>query len=204
MITALPARIILCAALLSTVPAGAIEAQTRRLQIEIEPIIILNCVEQIEYTLDTAQVLAAGRPEGQSADTVRTYGGAAQRIEARFAADTILNKADSSAIDIVINDACSLRGLGRGEGFVVDVKAANEGVLINPAANGALAIREARGKPDYAGHFASRFTIPQNRIRLDRAINLDVALRVDIQYANGSGRYSSPVDGVFSIEVSAP
>lgn len=179
-------------------------AETRRLQFEIEPIIILNCIEQVDYTLDTTQLLSASAAPTQSFTSVGSSPGSVRQIEARFSADSVLNAANNSIVEIVIEDACSVRGLSRGEGFLIDVKAADQGLLVNPGADGVLAIKGARGKPSYAGHFAEQFSIPQNRIRLDRAIDLDVQLRVDLRYARGSGRYSSPVDGVFSIEVSAP
>ena len=183
--------------------AGPANAETRILQIEIEPIIILNCVEQVDYTLDTAQLLADG-PAVKSFTSVGSSAPAARHIEAKFAADSVLNDVGSSAVEIIVENACSVRGLGRGEGFLIDVKAADQGLLVNPNADGVLAVSGARARPDYGSTFANQFTIPQSRIRLDRAINLDVQLRVDLRYAKGSGRYSSPVDGVFSIEVSAP
>ena len=182
----------------------AASAETRRLEIEIEPIIILNCIEQVDYTLDTAQLLSASTAPAPIFTSVGSSPRSVKQIEARFSADSILNAANSSTVEIVIEEACSVRGLSRGEGFLIDVKAADQGLLVNPGADGALAINGARAKPSYGGHFASQFAIPQSRIRLDRAIDLDVELRVDLRFANGSGRYSSPVDGVFSIEVSAP
>ena len=179
-------------------------AETRRLEFEIEPIIILNCVEKVNYTINTYQLLSAGNNNLQSARVTGASNRSVRKIDARFSADTVLNATDSAIVELDIKDACSVRGLGRGEGFLVDVKAVDQGLLINPNANGVLKVNDARGKPHYSGHYANQFSIPQDRIRLDREINLDVQLRVDMRLANGSGRYSSPVDGVFSIEVSAP
>lgn len=165
---------------------------------------MLNCVEQVNYTIDTADLLFAGqssipkfRASGRAARTAR-------KIEARFSADDLLNQSDETLVEIDIEDACSLRGLGRGEGFLVTVRPADQGSLVNTEKDGLLAVRDARGRTQYGGAFSNRFAIPQSRIRLDTPIRLDVQLRVDLRYATGSGRYSSPVDGVFSIEVSAP
>ncbi len=183
---------------------GIADAETRRLEFEIEPIIILNCVEQINYTIDTDQLLSAASNSAQSARVTSTSNRSVKKIEARFSADTVLNASNDAIIELNINDACSVRGLGRGEGFLVDVEAVDQGLLVNPNADGVLTVKDARGKPHYSGHYANQFSIPQDRIRLDRDIRLDVQLRVDMRLASGSGRYSSPVDGVFSIEVSAP
>jgi len=197
-------RLAISIAALSLSFAQSVTAETRRLQFEIEPIIILNCIEQIDYTLDTAQLLSASAAPANAPLSIGASARSARQIEARFSADSALNSASGSSVEIVIDDACSVRGLSRGEGFLIDVKAADQGLLVNPIADGVLAINSARGKPSFGAHFASQFSIPQSRIRLDRAISLDVQLRIDLRYANGSGRYSSPVDGVFSIEVSAP
>lgn len=179
-------------------------AETRRLEFEIEPIIILNCVEQINYTINTDQLLSTGNNSLQSVRVAGASNGSARKINARFSADTELNATDSAIVELDIKDACSVRGLGRGEGFLVDVKAVDQGLLVNPNASGVLKVNAARGKPHYSNRYANQFSIPQDRIRLDRAIKLDIQLRVDMRLASGSGRYSSPVDGVFSIEVSAP
>lgn len=178
--------------------------ETRRLQFEIEPIIILKCVEQVDYTLDTATLLSAGDSIPIFGGRARTTGGSARKIEANFGATSVLNDAEGTVVDIIVEDACSVRGLGQGEGFLVDVQAVSEGRLTNANAGGVLKVKGAEGKPSYASRFARRFSIPQNRIRLDTPIRMDVRVSVDLQYASGSGRYASPVDGVFSIEVSAP
>ncbi len=179
-------------------------SETRRLQFEIEPIIILKCVEQVDYTLDTGTLLAAGSGSAIGGQQAQTTGNSAQKIEANFGANSVLEESNSAIVEIVVEDACSVRGLGRGEGFLVDVNAANDGILTNTNAGGVLTVRGARGKPGYASGFSRRFSIPQNRIRLDTPIQLDVQVSVDLQFANGSGLYASPIDGVFSIEVSAP
>ena len=183
---------------------GRAGGETRQLQFEIEPIIILKCVEQVDYTLDTATLLSVGDGTAAFGWQSRTTGGTARRIEANFGANSVLDNNDGAIVEIVVEDACSVRGLGRGEGFLVDVSAANEGRLTNSNAGGILTVKGARGKPSYASRFTNRFSIPQSRIRLDSPIRMDVQVSVDLQFANGSGRYASPVDGVFSIEVSAP
>jgi len=179
-------------------------SETRRVQFEIEPIIILKCVEQVDYTLDTSTLLSASSARSILGQQARTTSNAPQRIEANFDANSLLEANNSAIVDIVVDNACSVRGLGRGEGFLVDVSAANEGVLSNVNAGGVLTVKGAQGKPSYAGNFSRRFSIPQSRISLDREIQIDVQVSVDLQFANGSGLYASPVDGVFSIEVSAP
>ena len=189
---------------LSIFTFGIADAETRRLEFEIEPIIILNCVEKINYTIDTDQLLSAANSRAQSARVTGASNRSTKKINARFSADTVLNETNSAIVELDINNACSVRGLGRGEGFLVDVTAVDQGLLVNPNADGILKVNDARGKPHYSGHYANQFSIPQDRIRLDREIKLDVQLRVDMRLASGSGRYSSPVDGVFSIEVSAP
>lgn len=189
-------------ALLSVSSAAA--GEMRRLEIEIEPIIILNCVEQVNYTLNTTALLAAGRSGLPSISAPASSAATPRIIEARLSADAIADGRDETLVEINVDEACSLRGLGRGEGFLVDVRAASNATLINENGNGALAVRDARGRTSYGGAYAGRFSIPQSRIRLDRPIQLDVQLRVDMNFAVASGRYSSPVDGVFSIEVSAP
>ena len=179
-------------------------SETRRLLFEIEPIIILKCVEQVDYTLDTTALLTAANSGSSARRQARTTTNSSQQIEANFAANTVLKDTNSAIVDIVVEEACSVRGLGRGEGFLVDVEAVNEGQLTNFNAGGVLTVKGAQGKPSYARGFSRRFSIPQSRIRLDTPINIDVRVSVDLQFANGSGRYASPVDGVFSIEVSAP
>lgn len=183
---------------------GGVGGETRRLEFEIEPIIILKCVEQVDYTLDTATLLSAGNSTPIFGGQARTTAGSARRIEANFGADSALNDSEGAIVDIVVEDACSVRGLGQGEGFLVDVSAVNNGQLTNSNAGGVLTVKGAQGKPSYASRFSRRFSIPQNRISLDTPIRMDVRVSVDLQFANGSGRYASPVDGVFSIEVSAP
>jgi len=182
----------------------AAAGETRRLEIEIEPIIILKCIEQVDYTLNTTALLAAGRSGLQSINTPSSTASGPRIIEASLSANAIAEDSDETLVEINVDEACSLRGLGRGEGFLVDVKAASNGTLVNENGNGALAVRDARGRTSYGGTYAGRFSIPQGQIRLDRPIQLDVQVRVDMTYAVASGRYSSPVDGVFSIEVSAP
>jgi len=186
--------------------SGIVEAggETRRLEFEIEPIIILKCVEQVDYTVDTATLLAAGNSTSIQGRQARTTADTTQRIQANFGAASVLNDADGVLVDITIEDACSVRGLGQGEGFLVEIDAVNDGRLTNTSAGGVLTVRGARGKPSYASRYTRRFAIPQSRIRLDKPIRIDVQVDVDLQFANGSGRYASPVDGVFSIEVSAP
>jgi len=200
---ALSNRVLLAAALL-LFTLGSANAETRRLEIEIEPIIILNCIEQVDYTIDTATLLAASGGNEPSGNSVLTSSKGTQKIEARFAADSLLNESEGAVVEVIIENACSVRGLGRGEGFQVDVSAADQGRLVNTTGGGLLSVRDARGKPGYASRFTRSFSIPQNRIRLDTQISLDVLVRVDLQFANSSGRYSSPVDGVFSINVAAP
>ena len=200
---AVPMRVALASIFILT-GVGSAGGETRRLQFEIEPIIILKCLEQVDYTLDTATLLAAGQGIPSFGAHARTTGGTAHKIEANFNAASVLNDSEGTIVDIVVEDACSVRGLGRGEGFLVDVEAVSEGRLTNSRAGGVLRVTGAEGKPSYASRFTQRFSIPQNRISLDTPIRLDVRVSVDLQFANGSGRYASPVDGVFSIEVSAP
>jgi hypothetical protein len=177
--------------------------ETRRLEIEIEPIIMLSCVDTVNYTIDTTTLLSLGRRVSSAARTTATSD-AARKIEASLSMTDLLGEDDDSLITIDVNDACSLRGLGRGEGFLVTVSAADDGTLVNAEGTGVLSVKDARARPGYGGGYAQRFAIPQSRIRLDTPIDLDVQLRVDMRLANGSGQYSSKVDGVFSIEVSAP
>lgn len=190
---------------LSTVLAvsGTADATTRVLQFEIEPVIIMNCIGQVDYTIDTKNLLALGSASSRQTKASASRSGS-RKIDARFSADTLINRTSNSIVEVDVQNACSLRGLGRGEGFLVDVKAVNQGLLVNPKADGILTVKSAMGKTHYNNSYANRFTIPQKNIRLDRAIRMDIRLLVDLKYATGSGRYSSPVDGVFSIEVSAP
>jgi len=178
--------------------------ETRVLQFEIEPIIVLKCAEQIDYTLDTATILSASSDASSFGQQARARSNKRRSIAANFGANSVLAESGEAVVEIVVEDACSVRGLGRGEGFLVDVRAVNEGRLTNESAGGVLTVKSARGKPSYAGAFTRRFSIPQSRIRLDTPIQIDVKVSVDLQFASGSGRYASPVDGVFSIEVSAP
>lgn len=184
--------------------SGEASGETRTLEIEIDPIIMLNCVDRVDLTLDTADLLTAGRGAAPTIRTIATSANSSRKIEARFTADDLLNTTRETLVEIEIPDACTLRGLGRGEGFLVNVRPANNAALENTSGDGLLAVRDAMGRPGYGGPFARRFSIPQSRVRLDTPIPLDVQLYVDLGYATGSGRYSSPVDGVFSIEVSAP
>ncbi len=178
--------------------------EPRLLQFEIEPIIILKCAEQIDYTLDTTTLLTASDSETSFGQRARARSDSTRSIEANFGANSVLGDSSGAVVEITVEDACSVRGLGRGEGFLVDVNAVNEGRLTNSSAGGVLTVKSAKGKPSYAGAFTRRFSIPQSRIRLDTPIQIDVQVSVDLQFASGSGRYASPVDGVFSIEVSAP
>jgi len=182
----------------------AANAETRTLEFEIEPIIILNCIDQIEYTINADQFLSRNGNTSRSLRASSSPKRGARRIDARFTADTVLNETENAIVEVDIRNACSVRGLSKGEGFLIDVNAVDQGLLVSPNSRGILKVNDARGKPHYSNQYANQFSIPQDRIRLDREIELDVQLLVDMRLATGSGRYSSPVDGVFTIEVSAP
>ena len=192
----LPATL-LCAAL-----AGSADA--RPVEIEIEPIIILNCMERVDYAVETAKLLGTGPSGNRIAQADGGSGSAPRLIEARFSASDLMGGSNETIVEIDIPNTCTVRGLGRGEGFMVDIRPAANAVLQNERRGGALAVRDATGRPSYGGRFSHRFSIPQHQIRLERETGIDVRLEIDLRGAALDGRYSSPVDGVFAIEVTAP
>lgn len=195
------AAVAVCALLCASIGA---HSEIRTLEMEIEPIIILNCIEKVDYTVETARLLKGGSFSQPGQADVKTRTGGARVIEARFSVADRLGADADPAIEIDVPDACSVRGLGRGEGFLVEVRPADNAVLESAAGAGTLTVRDARGRPGYGGRYLRRFTIPQHRIRLERPISIDVRIDVDLRGAGSDGQYTSPVNGVFAIEVTAP
>jgi len=65
--------------------------ETRRLQFKIEPIIILNCIEQVNYTINTNQLASAGRTRRSDAPRAIVTQSARQ-INANFAVDQVVDE----------------------------------------------------------------------------------------------------------------
>lgn len=194
-------RAALCAALFAAL-AGSAGART--LEIEIEPIIILNCKERIDYRVETARLLAQTQTLNPSARSDAGAGSGGRLIEARLPAPSIDPARSGTTVEIDVTDSCTVRGLGRGEGFLVEVRPAANAILRNETGGGVLRVQDVKGRAAGSGAFARNFSISQRSIRLEREIGIDVRLRLDLREAALNGRYSSPADGVFAIEVTAP
>lgn len=171
--------------------ACALPADARRIELPVDPVIQLDCETHVSARLES--VGGAG-PFARASGT-----GFDLRLDAPDGAPD----GRLGLVDLVLPRVCAVRGLSEGAGFAVEVRRIKSPWLRNAATGARIRVRDVDARAA-TGTWAESFSIPQSSVRLDRAVPVDVRLRLDLERAQAGGLYVSQGKGVFEIEVTMP
>lgn len=183
----------------SPVQAG----QSSRVEIDIDPVVVLRCEDSISLDLGAADILQALEQPIVQQISVRAL--PSNGVIVASLGDVTQATRDKPVLSMPLERGCAVRGLSRGEGFVVDVRLGPEPILHGDVGIARIDVLRATGRmSDGIRAYTNRFTIPQSRVRLDTWVEIDFMLDLDISNAGTSGAYRSDSKGIFIVDVSTP
>lgn len=192
-------RIFPIIACLATCPAVQVQAgQSGRVEIDIEPVVVLRCEDSISLDLGAADILQALEQPATRQTRVRALPD--HGVIVASLGDIAQAVRDTPVLSMPLARGCAVRGLSRGEGFVVDVRLGPDPVLRGGDSIARIDVLRATGRTSEGTKgYENRFIIPQSRVRLDTWVEIDFMLDLDISHAGTSGAYRSDSNGVFIV-----